>query len=307
MRKERMYEMFRSFKEVEEYIINNDLQKRIALACAHDEPALSALIDARRKNVANGLLIGDAAKIREILAQYGESEDDYEIINEPEETAAAALTVAKVRNGEADIPMKGLMQTASFMRAILNKETGLLPPGKVLSQATVFVWPEKDRLMFAADCAVNIAPDAAGKAKILENTVALAKVFGIDRPKAAVISAVEKVNEKIPSTVDAAEIKAMDWADCDVDGPFALDIALDEEAASHKGVLSPVAGKADILLMPDLCAGNVLHKALHFFAHFETAGALCGTEMPVIMTSRTDTPVTKYDSILTAILQCDDK
>lgn len=296
--------MFRNFQEVEEYILQNGLQKTIALAGAHDEPALSALIEARRKNVASGLLIGDADKVREILAAYGESEADYQIIDEPDEKEAAAMAVRMVREGKADIPMKGLMQTASFMRAILNKETGLLPPGKILSQATIFIWPERDKIMFAADCAVNITPDAETKARILENTVALAGVFGIEQPKAAMISAVEKVNEKIPSTVDAAAVKEMGWNTCEVDGPFALDIALDAEAAHHKGVDSPVAGNADILIMPDLCAGNVLHKALHFFAHFETAGALCGTDIPVIMTSRTDTPVTKYDSILTAILQC---
>lgn len=296
--------MFRNFKEIERYITSNNLQKRIALACAHDEAALSALIDAKNKNVASGILIGDANKIRKILKAYDESENDYEIIDEPDETLAAELTITKIRNGEADIPMKGLMQTASFMRAILDKEKGLLPPGKLLSQATVFVWAEKSKIMFAADCAVNISPDANDKAKIVENTVELARAFGIDRPKVAVISAVEKVNEKIPSTVDAATLKSMEWIDCVVDGPFALDIALDEEAALHKGVSSLVAGRSDILLMPELCAGNVLHKAIHFFAHFETAGALCGTEMPVIMTSRTDSPVTKYDSILTAILQC---
>ena len=296
--------MFRSFREVEEYVLKNGINKTIALAGAHDEPALSAVIEAKKKGVVNGLLIGDEVQIRELLAKYGEPESDYEIIHEPDEREAAALAVAKVREGAGDIPMKGLMQTASFMRAILNKETGLLPPGKVLSQCTVFVWPEKDRILFAADCAVNIAPDAEGKIKILENTIALANVFGFDRPKAAVISAVEKVNEKIPSTVDAVTIKEKGWDNCDVAGPYALDIALDEEAAAHKGVTGPVAGKADILLMPDLCTGNVFHKSMHFFAHFETAGALCGTEIPVVMTSRTDSPVTKYDSILTAILQC---
>lgn len=296
--------MFHSFEEVEKYVLGNGICKTVALAGAHDEPALSALIEAKRKGVVKGILIGDESAILELLAQYGESAADYEIINETDEREAANKAVAKVREGAADMPMKGLMQTASFMRAILNKETGLLPPGKVLSQCTVFEWPEKDKLMFASDCAVNITPDAEAKAKILVNAVDLACAFGVETPKVAVISAVEKVNEKIPSTMDAADLKARTWDGCLVDGPFALDIALDEEAAHHKGVESEVAGNADILLMPDLCAGNVLHKALHFFAHFETAGALCGTEMPVIMTSRTDTPRTKYDSILTAIMQC---
>ena len=296
--------MFRSFKEVEAHILENGICKTIALAGAHDEPALSALIEAKRKGVVRGILIGDVGGIREILAEYGEPEEDYEIIDEPEERAAAALAVAKVRDGSADIPMKGLMQTASFMRAILNKETGLLPPGQILNQSTVLVWPEKNRILFAADCAVNITPDVNDKKKIIRNEVDLAHAFGIDMPKVALVSALEKVNEKIPSTVEAAELKAAEYHKCVVDGPFALDIAVDGESARHKGIDSPVAGAADILIMPDLCSGNIFHKALHFFAHLETAGALCGTDMPVVMTSRTDSPSAEYNSILTAIAQC---
>lgn len=157
--------------------------------------------------------------------------------------------------------------------------------------------------MFAADCAVNIAPGLQEKVSIVKNTVELAHFFGIKKPKVAVLSAVEKVNDKIPSTVDADALAKMSWEDCIVEGPFALDNAIDVESAKHKGVTGDVAGHADILLMPDLCAGNIFHKSLHFYAHTATSGALCGTEMPVIMTSRTDSPATKYYSILTAILQ----
>lgn len=195
------------------------------------------------------------------------------------------------------------MQTSTFMRAILNKETGILPEGKILSQCTVFEYPDQNRIMFAADCAVNIAPGLQEKVSITRNTVELAHFFGFERPKVAVLSAVEKVNEKIPSTVDADALSKMMWEDCVVEGPFALDNAIDPEAAKHKGVSGEVAGKADILLMPDLCAENIFHKSLHFYAHTVTSGALCGTEIPVIMTSRTDSPSTKYYSILTAILQ----
>lgn len=296
--------MFHTYAEVEQHILVSKISKRIALAGAHDDPTLSALIEAKRRGVVSGLLIGDEPEIHTILEHFDEPIDDYEIIHEPDEKAAASLAVTKVRSGEADIPMKGLMQTSSFMHAILNKETGLLPPGQILNQCTVFSYPDKGRIMFAADCAVNISPGVEDKVKILKNVVKLAKCFGIERPKAAVVSALEKVNDKIPSTVEAAEIVAMSWDDCDVGGPYALDIAVDEESAHHKGVSDPVAGNADILLMPDLCAGNIFHKSLHFFAHLDTAGALCGTEMPVVMTSRTDSPATKYYSILTAILQC---
>ena len=296
--------MFHSYKEVEAHILKNGICKRIALAGAHDEPALSAVIEAKRKGVVAAALIGDEPQIIEILKQYDEPARDYEIIHEPDEKLSAAMAVAMVKTGEADIPMKGLMQTSSFMRAILNKETGLLPPGQILNQCTVFTYPDQNRMMFAADCAVNIMPSVEDKAKILKNVIKLAGSFGIERPKVAVISALEKVNPKIPSTVEAAEIVAMPWEDCDIGGPYALDIAVDPVSAAHKSVADNVSGRADILLMPELCAGNIFHKTLHFFAHLETAGALCGTDMPVVMTSRTDSPATKYYSILTAIVQC---
>ena len=295
--------MYRNFAEVERYILEHKIVKRIALCGAHDLPALSAVVDAKRKGLVTGILIGVSSEIRDLLTKLGEDYDDYEIINIPDEAEAAAKAVEMVRFSEADIPMKGLMQTSSFMRAILNKETGLLPPGKILSQCTVFEYPDQNRLMFATDCAVNITPGFEEKKQLIANAVELARYFGIETPKVAVLSAVEKFNPKIPSTVEAMELANQTWDNCIVEGPFALDNAVDQEAAEHKGITGNVAGQADILLMPDLCAGNVFHKALHFFAHLKSGSALCGTEQPVIMTSRTDTAEAKYLSILTAILQ----
>ena len=296
--------MIRSFQDVERNISKGESRKRIVLAGAHDEPALKALIRAKRKGAATGILIGDEAKILELLDSSREPADAYTIIHEPEEQRAAALAVSMVRKHEADIPMKGLMQTSAFLRAILDRETGLLPQGSLLSQSTVFVYPDQDRIMFASDCAVNITPGLEEKVKIIRNAVHLARCFGIAKPKVAAISALEKVNEKIPGSADAAALSKMEWEDCEVGGPYALDIAADAGAARHKGVGDAVAGQADILLMPDLCTGNVFHKTLHYFAHYDTASVLCGAQVPVILTSRTDSPDTKYHSVLTAVMQC---
>lgn len=158
--------------------------------------------------------------------------------------------------------------------------------------------------MFITDCAMNIAPTLEEKVHLIENAVELAEAFLFDKVKVAAVTALEKVNPKMDSTVDADRLAHMEWADkVMVDGPFALDNAVSLEAAKHKGIESPVAGCADVLLMPSLDAGNMLHKSLHFFAHAQTAGALCGTEYPVVFTSRTDSFQTKYNSILTACMQ----
>lgn len=295
--------MFNSFAEVEKHILENGIVKKIALCGAHDEPALSAVVEAKRKGVVTAALIGEDKEIRRLLAALGENAADYEIINEPDEVFAARLAVEMVRNGKADIPMKGLMQTSSYMRAILDKENGLLPEGHILSECTPFEYPDKGGMMFVTDCAVNIAPDLEAKVKIIKNAVKLANAFGIEKPRVACLSALEKVNPKISSTVEADALSKMEWEDCAVEGPFALDNAVSEEAAKHKGIASEVAGKADILLCSCLDMGNVIHKSLSFFAHLNTAGALCGTNIPIIMTSRTDSPETKYNSILTAVLQ----
>lgn len=295
--------MFRTFAEVEKYILDQKIVKRIALCGAHDEPALSALVEAKRKGVAAGVLIGDSFLIEELLKKLGEPIEEYKVIHEPDETAAARIAVSLAKSGEADIPMKGLMQTSSYMRAILDKENGLLPEDRILSECTPFEYPDQNRMMFVTDCAVNISPDIVAKVQIIRNAVALAHCFGIEEVKVAALSALEKVNPKIPSTVEAETLAKSEWSDCVIEGPFALDNAVSEEAAKHKGIESKVAGRADVLLCSDLCMGNVIHKSLNFFAHYNTAGALCGTEKPVILTSRTDTPETKYNSILTAILQ----
>lgn len=295
--------MFKNFDKIEQVVLASGQRPRIALACAQDPDALEAVVEAHRRGIARATLIGDVAAIEQRLSDLGEPSGTYEFVSCDDEREAARIAVRMVHEGQADIPMKGLMQTASFMRAILDREQGFVPEGGLLSQATVLEWPAQERMMVISDCAVNIAPDLDAKAKITRNAIDLAHTLGIERPNVGVLSAVETVKDKIPSTVDARAIAEMDWPDAVVGGPFALDNAINVQAAERKGITHPAAGRCDVLVVPDLCAGNIFTKSLTFFAELRSAGALCGTTSPVVMTSRTDTPEDKYLSILVALLK----
>jgi len=299
--------MFHNFQEIERYILDSGIKKTLVLANAQDDDALSAVVEAVNKGVVRAVLIGIPEKITELLTAMSADPADYEIIEERDERKAGMMACQMVKDGQADMPMKGLMQTATFMRCILDKERfGFVPEGALLSQATVMEYD--DRMMIVTDCAVTVTPDYNDKVKLIKNAVKLANKLQIDCPKVAVVAPVETVNPKMPSTVDAALLsKAAERGQikgCIVDGPLGLDNAICAEAAKHKGIKSPVAGCPDILLMPDLCAGNIFTKSIHYFANMISSGTLCGTTVPVVMTSRTDTPKDKYYSILTAIMQC---
>lgn len=295
--------MFRNFKAIEDYVLSKKQVKTVALANAFDDHALEALVMAKRKGIVKGILIGDVARTKKMLEDLGENCEDYEFIEEDDELASAKLAVKLVKEKKADMLMKGLMMTSSFMKAILDKENGLINPGHILSQATILEFKEENRLMVISDCAVNILPDANKKIMITQNAIDLAVSLGIEKPNVAVLSALEKVNPAIPSTIDASIVASYDKYNNlgNIIGPVAMDIAVSKEAALHKGVDSPVCGNADILIMPDLAAGNIFTKGLVFFSHFKSAGVLTGTVSPVIMTSRTDTIEDKYLSILMSV------
>ena len=280
-------------------------KKRIALANAHDEPALSAVVNARRKGVVEGTLVGKKNEIIAMLHEMGESEKDYEIVDfDGEELEAAKIAVQLVREGKADIPMKGILQTSNFARAILNKETGLIPAGgrRLVSQCGIFEY--EGRFVMITDAAINIAPDVETQIGIVENALPVARALGIDCPKVAVLSAVENVTEKMPSTVSAKEIAERGVEGCVISGPLALDGAISMESVKHKAIHDPVAGQADILLVPFIEIGNVLYKACTYIAGKTMASTICGASCPVIITSRADTPDSKYYSILMAVLRC---
>lgn len=295
--------MFRNFTEIENYVLSNKIKKVVALANAQDEYALSALVYAHKKGIVDAVLIGDVPKIKELLIKFGENPLDYEYISSDDEKKSAELAVSLVKEKQADIPMKGLMMTSSFMRAILDKEKGLIEEDHLLSQASVIENKNENRFMVFTDCAVNISPDVNAKIKITQNAIGIMKKLGVDIPKIAVLSALEKVNHKILSTVEASEVaQSEEFVNkYPIIGPVAMDIALSKKAAEHKGIYNEVCGQADIFVMPDLDSGNICTKSLVFLSHIEMAGVLIGTKTPVIMTSRTDSVRDKYLSILLAV------
>ncbi len=299
--------MFKTFDEIQDFIVKSGIKKKVALAAAHDDDALSSAVQAKKAGIITAILIGKTEEIKKLLQEYGEDPADYEIIEEPDETACAKKAMQMVVDGLADIPMKGIMQTSTFLKALFSKAYGFIKEGALVSQATVCEYTSENRLMIMTDCAINIAPTYEEKIKIINNGVRLAKQLGCEVPKVAVLAPVEVVNPAIPSTIEAAMLaKASDRGQikgCIVDGPFGLDNAVSMEAARHKNIKSDVAGKADILIMPDLAAGNIFTKSLHYFAHLKTAGTAQGLKVPAIFSSRTDTSVDKFNGILISVLQ----
>lgn len=296
--------MFRNFDEIETYLIDNGIRKRVVLAGSHDDLALNALIRAKRSGIVDAVLIGDARKTEELLIREGENPAEYEMIDEAREMRASRMAMKMINEGKADIPMKGLMQTSSFLMAIQNPIGGIMEENGLLNENTVFYYEPQDRLIITGDCAINIAPNLEEKVKITEHLIQLARALGCEKIRVAALSVVEKANPTIQSSMDAKALSEMDWGDdVIVEGPFALDNALDEEAARHKGIESEVAGHADIILMPDIHAGNVFHKCIHFLGNMKFASGTLGAKTPIIMNSRTDDEDAKYYSILTALLR----
>ena len=279
--------------------------KKVAVAVAQDEPVLEAIKEATEKGIAQAILVGDKQQIHEIAKKIDLDLSDYEIMDIKDPKKATLEAVKLVSSGHADMLMKGLVDTATFLRSVLNKEVGLRT-GKLMSHVAVFEVEGWDRLLFLTDAAFNTYPELKDKAGMINNAVVVAHACGIEIPKVAPICPVEVVNTSMQSTVDAALLAKMSdrgqIKGCIVDGPFALDNAISEEAAHHKGVKGPVAGKADVLLLPNIETANVMYKTLTYFSKSKNGGLLVGTSAPVILTSRADSFETKVNSIALAAL-----
>lgn len=296
--------MIRNFNDVINQAKENEI-KTVAVAVAQDEPVLEAVKAAKEQGIANAILVGDKSEIESLAQNLNMDLSQFEVIDEKDMKKAANRAVELVSTGKADMVMKGLIDTANFLRAVLNKEIGLRT-GKLMSHVAVFEVPKYDRLLFITDAAFNMYPELKDKVDIVNNAVTVAKSVGIDLPKVAPICAVEVVNPSMPATLDAAALTQMNARGqikgCIIDGPLAVDNALSEEAAHHKKISGPVAGKADILLMPNIEAGNVMYKTLTYTTDSKNGGLLVGTKAPVIVTSRADTYETKLNSIALAAL-----
>lgn len=279
--------------------------KTVSVACCQDKDVLVAVENARKENIVNAILVGDIEKTKQIADEIGMDLNNYELIDIKDLSEASLKAVELVSSGKAHMVMKGLVDTSIILKAVLNKEVGLRT-GNVLSHVAVFDIEGYDRLFFVTDAAMNLAPDINGKKQIIENACELVRSLDIEEPKVALICAKEKVNPKMKDTVEAKELEDMylrgEIKGCIVGGPFALDNAVSEEAAKHKGINHPVAGKADILVVPDIEAGNVLYKSITYFAKCENAGLIVGAKAPIILTSRADSDKTKLNSIALGVL-----
>ena len=294
----------RSFNDVIKYAKERG-PKIISVACSQDKEVLIAVDMAKKEGIANAILVGDIEKTKEIAKELNIDLDGYELIDEKDLAQASLKAVSLVSEGKADMVMKGLVDPSIILKAVLNKEVGLRT-GNILSHVAVFDVKGYDRLFFITDAAMNLSPDLQGKKQIIENACVVAHALDIEEPKVAAICAKEKVNPKMQDTVDAKDLEEMcangDIKGCIVGGPFALDNAVSEEAAKHKGMSHPIAGKADILLAPDIEAGNILYKSLVFFSETKNAGVIVGAKAPIILTSRADSEETKLNSIALGVL-----
>lgn len=280
-------------------------KKVVSVAAAQDKAVLEAVKAAKERGIADAILVGDEAKIREIAAELGMDLSEYEIINEPDIVQASLVAVKLVHDGKADMYMKGLLDSKTFLKSILDKEVGLRT-GKALSHVCVFEIPGIDRLLFLTDVAFMPYPTLEDKVSIIEYTVNVAKACGVEVPKVAPLAAVEVVNPKMPVTVEADELTKMceegKIQGCIVDGPLSMDIAIDKAAAIEKGATGrKIQGDADILLFPDIHAGNLVYKSIvHMVPGVKNGCILTGTKAPAILTSRSDTFETKVNSIALA-------
>jgi len=281
--------------------VNDCGTKTVAVAVAQDSAVLEAVKAAKERKIANAILVGDEKKIKEIADSLNMDLSDFEIINVEDTTEAALTAVKLVHDGKADMYMKGLIDTKGFLKSVLDKEVGLRT-GKPLSHVCVFEIEGIDHLLFLTDVAFIPYPTLEDKVNIINNTLEITNACGIVNPKIAPLAAVEVVNPKMPATVEAGELTQMNKdgkiTGCIVDGPLSLDLAIDPEAAKHKGATNrAIQGDADILLFPDIHAGNLVYKCLVHTAKVVNGNILTGTKAPVILTSRSDDFETKVNSI----------
>ena len=281
--------------------LDSTKMKKVAVAVAQDSAVIEAVRAAKDRKIADAILVGDEAKIKAVAKDINIDISDFQIINKEDVTEAALTAVKLVHDGEADMYMKGLIDTKGFLKSVLDKEVGLRT-GKPLSHVCVFDVKGIDHLLFLTDVAFVPYPTLEDKAAIIKNTLQITKACGIECPKVAPLAAVEVVNPKMPVTVEAAELTRMnkegEITGCIVDGPLSFDLAIDPEAAKHKGATDrAIQGDADILLFPDIHAGNLVYKAMVHTADMVNGNILTGTKAPVILTSRSDSMEVKVNSL----------
>lgn len=297
--------MIKDFKDIINKIKGREL-KTVVVVKAEDKEILKATTEAYE--IAKFILVGDENKIKSIALNCGYDISALTIINHVDEKKALMESLNLVRNSSAHIVMKGKISTGNLLKGILDKETGLRG-NRILSHCFVGKISTYDHFMFITDGGMNLNPDLKTKVDILNNAIELANKFGIEKPGVAVLSAMETVNFDLPETIDGAVLAKMaergQLRDCIVDGPVALDLALSLTSAQIKGINTPVAGKTDIFLVPNITAGNILGKALVYTAGGEFGGIILGAKAPVVMLSRSDSASIRLNSIALGVMMCE--
>jgi len=298
--------MITSLGQMADAVRSAGKKQRIAVAWAQDPNTVGSLHRAVSEGFAEALMIGNRDRILETCRETGADPDRFTIIEAENEKEAALLAVSMTRSGEADIVMKGLVGTDKFLRAVMDREKGLLPPKAVMSYVCAVEIPAYHKLLFITDTAVIPFPDLDQKVAMAEYAIAMARKFGIAKPSVALIGASEKVSSHFPSTLDYSVMCKMaergQISSCTMDGPVDLFLACDPASVKIKGVDTPLAGNSDILLFPSLEACNPFYKGLMLFGGGELAGMICGTTRPVVLMSRSESELSKYYCVALACL-----
>ncbi len=296
--------MISTFKELVESVKSRP-KKTIAVAMAEGDDVLKGIAQAHERGLADAVLIGNKKKIIEVADKNEIDISHYDIINTKSESQAVVRSIQMVREHLADTLMKGICQTPTLLKGVLDREHGIRS-GKLLSHVALFELPKYHKLLLMTDGGMNILPDIEAKISIIENAVYVAKSLGIRKPKVALIAAIEKVNyQAMPCTSDAAILTKMaergQIKNCIIDGPLALDNAISSKSCEIKGLKSIVGGDADILVMPNIESGNVFYKALNYLGECRTAGIVVGAKAPLVVTSRADDDKNKFFSVAFAM------
>jgi len=298
--------MITSLDQMVDRVLEKGTKRRIAVAWAHDSNTISAIHQAVRDGFAEALMIGDPDKILTVCREAGINHNLFNILNSGNETLAAELAVRMVKDGDADVVMKGLLSTDKYLKAIMDKENGLMLPGAILSYVGAIEIPEYHKLLFVTDPAVIPYPDLKQKIAIAGYAIEMARKLGIERPRVALLGASEKASSHFSYSADYLEMRRMAEAgeieNCIMDGPLDLFLACDRKSLQIKGISTPIGGEADILLFPSLEACNPFYKGLMLFAHGKLAGLIRGTQRPVILMSRNESEKSKYYCIALSCL-----
>lgn len=293
--------VFKNFRELIQKVQNAGVKKRVAVVAAQDEHTLEAVLQAGKNNIIEPVLIGDKFKIKAILESLNGELDDGAVIHAENDADAAEKSVRLIHAGAADFIMKGKIQTADLLKAVVDKEKGLRT-GNVMSHFVIHEMPSYHKLLVVTDGGMMMYPNVEEKKQIIENAVNTLIAMGYEKPKVAVLAAVENVNPKMPETVDADMLKEMnrrgEISNCIVEGPISYDLVMSRESAKIKGYDSPVVEDADILIVPNITAGNILGKSLVYSAGAKMAGFIVGARVPVVLTSRGSSAEEKYLSLV---------